>query len=128
LSGLHQLRGRVGRGNKKSYCVLVSDSKSAKSRERLNILKTTHDGYKIAEYDLEIRGPGDFISESGKKIRQSGEIDLKLAALIGDKELLYSASESAHKLYTKDPFLTNPENNALLREISRMMSKSSKNL
>lgn len=128
LSGLHQLRGRVGRGDKKSYCVLVSDSKSAKSRERLNILKTTHDGYKIAEYDLEIRGPGDFISESGKKIRQSGEIDLKLAELVGDKELLYSASESAHELYTKDPFLTNPDNLPLLREISRIMSKGSKSL
>lgn len=119
LSGLHQLRGRVGRGNRKSYCVMFSDTASPKTRERLEVLKNTHDGYKIAEYDLKQRGPGDFLAESGKKIRQSGDIDLKLAEMIGDRDMLYSASESAKLTYSQDPELEDESNTNLRRRLDR---------
>lgn len=123
LSGLHQLRGRVGRGSEKSYCILVSDSKSEKTLERLNILKDEHNGYAIAERDLEIRGPGDFLSSAGKKIRQSGEVDLKLAEMLGDRELLYAASDAAREVYADDNTLTKEKNAALAAEMMYIAQK-----
>ena len=123
LSCLHQLRGRVGRGDKKSYCIFVSDSKSQKSKERLEILCRTSNGYEIAERDLEIRGPGDFIAESGGKIRQSGEVDLGLAELTSNSEILYNAGEAAKSIYNADPMLVSRENAPILSEITRMMNK-----
>ena len=126
LSTLHQLRGRVGRGEKKSYCVLVSDSQSEKSRERLNILREEHNGYNIAERDLEIRGPGDFLASNGGKIRQSGEVDLKLAEMLSDKELLYSAAEAAKKIHEDDPTLQNAENAAVYEELAYIKRKNAR--
>ncbi len=95
LAALHQLRGRVGRGDKKSYCILVSESKGENARARLKILKENHDGYKIAELDLSMRGPGDFIAERGGYVRQSGEVGFRLATLTGDSKIMYDAFEAA---------------------------------
>lgn len=114
LSAIHQLRGRVGRGEKKSYCILVSDSKSERSINRLKILKENRDGYKIAELDLAMRGPGDFIAERGEYIRQSGDIGFRLAALSDDTELLYGAFETARATLDYDAELRRPENAGLL--------------
>ena len=124
LSALHQLRGRVGRGDKQSYCVLVSGSKSEKARTRLKILKDHHDGYKIAEMDLAMRGPGDFIAERGAYIRQSGEASFRLASLAGDTKLLYDAFEAAKATLADDEHLAKAENAELSARLE-MMKKSS---
>lgn len=97
LSQLHQLRGRVGRGKDKSYCILVSDSKSPSAMERLEIMHSVYDGYTIAEYDLKMRGPGEFFSNGGP-IRQSGDNGLNMASSCSDTVLLNSAFESAREL------------------------------
>lgn len=110
LSQLHQLRGRVGRGEHKSYCILVSDHQGEESRLRLNIMKTQSDGFKIAEEDLKLRGPGDFFGQ-----RQHGLPTLKLAGLYNDMELLERARDAACELLERDPELSLDEN-AELRE------------
>ncbi len=117
LSALHQLRGRVGRGQDKSYCVLVSDSKSEKSRERLKMLCATNNGFEISEKDLEMRGPGDFLEQAYGKTRQSGEFDLGLASLTGDTALLYTAFEEAKATLDADPTLSLAENAPLRRKL-----------
>lgn len=121
LSQLHQLRGRVGRGNAKSYCILVSDSKSENSAKRLEVMRTTGDGYKIAKYDLDMRGPGDFISVSSggesTGLRQHGNFGTKLSGLCSDQLLLAKVFELAGECLEKDPQLTHPENAALRRYI-----------
>ena len=99
LSQLHQLRGRVGRGKRKSYCVLVSDAEGDNSKERLNTMHTTYNGFEIAEKDLAMRGPGDFLLDAeGSDIRQSGSIGFKLAGVCDDTELLKKAFEDAREL------------------------------
>ena len=121
LSQLHQLRGRVGRGSTQSYCILVSDSKGENARERLEIMKTTYDGYLIAERDLQMRGPGDFFSSSSG-IRQSGQIDLGIAKSCSDNTLVAAAFESARKTLSIDPELLNPEHTEignLVKEICK---------
>ncbi|HAN22107.1 MAG: ATP-dependent DNA helicase RecG [Clostridiales bacterium GWF2_36_10] len=100
LSQLHQLRGRIGRGKAKSYCILMSDSKSTKSKERLEIMAKTNDGFEIAEADLKQRGPGDFFGE-----RQSGEITFKCAD-IANMELIAKTGEAAKKII---PLLENSD-------------------
>ncbi len=121
LSALHQLRGRVGRGSAQSYCVLVSDSKGEKAKERLEIMKNIYDGYTIAERDLQMRGPGDFFS-SGDSVRQSGQIELGIAKSCSDTLLLHSAFEGARKTLALDPTLSN-ENHTLLRQkVEKMCS------
>ena len=90
LSQLHQLRGRVGRGEKKSYCVLFSDNEGEKSRERLDIMAKTNDGFEIAKKDIEIRGPGDLFGE-----KQSGAVKFKIADLAENADILYEASRAA---------------------------------
>ena len=108
LSQLHQLRGRVGRGNKKSYCILVSESMEADSTasRRLNIMKTCYSGYAIAEKDLELRGPGDFLRGTSElSIRQSGGVSFKLATLCDDNTLLEQAFGEAAALVDSDPEL-----------------------
>lgn len=96
LAQLHQLRGRVGRGTRKSYCILVSDTKNEQSKRRLQVLRETSDGYKVAEADLELRGPGDFFprGDDGSP-RQHGELRFRFASLWSDMELLKSALELA---------------------------------
>lgn len=123
LSQLHQLRGRVGRGEKKSYCVLVSDSKSEKARSRLKMLSETSDGEKIAEYDLRTRGPGDFIEQRSGKIRQSGELSFPLVG-IGDTNALYTAFEEADKTLAADPLLLSEQNAAMRRKTEYIRNKN----
>lgn len=115
LSQLHQLRGRIGRGNKKSYCVLVSDSKSEISRNRLMIMKKYSDGFKIADEDLKARGPGDFFGE-----RQHGLPQLKIADMLEDVDALHLAQECAEKILAYDYNLDLPENKALCNQINKM--------
>lgn len=110
LSQLHQLRGRVGRGKDKSYCVLVSDSKSEKALERLNVMKSESNGYKISEKDLEMRGPGDFFPTLSGEARQHGGLKLKLAALYDDLEMLKYAAAAAAETLAEDKKLQREEN------------------
>ncbi|MEJ7735779.1 MAG: ATP-dependent DNA helicase RecG [Chitinophagaceae bacterium] len=101
LSQLHQLRGRVGRGSDKSYCILLTGKQlTREARERLNILCATNDGFKIAEKDLEIRGPGDI-----EGTRQSGILNFKLASLVHDKYWLDLSKEMAERILHEDPAL-----------------------
>ena len=100
LSQLHQLRGRVGRGKRKSYCVLVSDAEGDSSRERLQTMHTTYNGFEIAEKDLAMRGPGDFLGNAESDgIRQSGEVGFRLGALCDDTGLLELAFSEARGLF-----------------------------
>ena len=118
LSALHQLRGRVGRGQRKSYCVLVSDIKSDKARARLEVMKNTYDGYEIAEKDLFLRGPGDFLSHnSDNNFRQSGGFEFRFASMCDDAELFESAFSSAKAIVESDPSLTLPEHLELRRSV-----------
>ena len=105
LSQLHQLRGRVGRGTRKSYCVLVSDAKGETARRRLETMRTTYDGYLIAETDLAMRGPGDFVGSGDGSIRQSGGVNFRLAGQCDDTELMSKATEAARSLLDVDPAL-----------------------
>jgi len=104
LSQLHQLRGRVGRGKYASYCILVSDPKSDEARRRLEAMLKTQDGFKIAEEDLEIRGPGEFFGT-----RQHGLPELKIGNIVRDREILEIARKDAHDLVRKDRLLYLPE-------------------
>jgi ATP-dependent DNA helicase RecG len=106
LSQLHQLRGRVGRGAEKSHCILLTGQKLSKdARERLKIMVATNDGFKIAEKDLEIRGPGEI-----EGTRQSGALNFKLASIVLDKAMLEVARGEVEKILEKDPDLTLTEN------------------
>lgn len=107
LSQLHQLRGRVGRGSRKSYCILVSDSRGEAAKKRLSILCNTYDGFRIAEEDLLMRGPGDFLGGKGSEngIRQSGGVRFRLAEWCTDAGLLQDAAEDARALLASDPAL-----------------------
>ena len=121
LSQLHQLRGRVGRGTRKSYCILVSDSRGETAKERLNTMKTSYDGYAIAEKDLQIRGPGDFFSASADGlIRQSGGLSLKFSKLCSDSVLLKTAFSDAKELLNNDPTLSLPRHSMLLKRTLSM--------
>ena len=122
LSQLHQLRGRVGRGKQKSYCILVSDHPGATAEARLDVMHTTYDGYEIAERDLSLRGPGDFFASGSGEMRQSGGLSLKLAALCRDTALMEATFRSAEEITKDDPDLSRPENAALKRDVERMMT------
>ena len=109
LSQLHQLRGRVGRGAEQSFCILMSSHKlSNDSKIRLNTMVKTNDGFEIAETDLQLRGPG-----SMEGTRQSGVLDLKVANLVTDQELLIKARKCVEGIFEKDPYLSLPENQIL---------------
>jgi ATP-dependent DNA helicase RecG len=105
LSQLHQLRGRVGRGSEKSYCILLTGKLNNDARERIKTMCETNDGFKIAEKDLELRGPGDI-----EGTRQSGALNFKLANLVNDKEILEKAKVEAENLLAVDEELVNAEN------------------
>ena len=118
LSQLHQLRGRVGRGERKSYCVLVSDLNTDKARARLEIMRTTYDGYEISERDLILRGPGDFFaSVSDDSMRQSGGFEFKMAKLCDDSELFSAAFSAAKETVESDPDLTLAEHELIRKEV-----------
>ena len=112
LSQLHQLRGRVGRGKNKSYCILVSDATNEETKSRLKIMTTTNDGFKIAEEDLRLRGPGDFFGN-----RQHGLPQMHLADLGTDTRILKAAQTDADEILKSDPYLKEHE---LLRDKVKM--------
>ncbi len=119
LSQLHQLRGRVGRGKLKSYCILVSDSSADTARRRLSVMASTTNGFEIAERDLALRGPGDFFSGAcDSELRQSGGIRLRLAKCCDDAELMNAAFSEASTLVEKDPHLSMSEHTALATELT----------
>ena len=120
LSQLHQLRGRVGRGAEQSFCILMTGIKlSRESKKRVATMVRTNDGFEIAEVDLELRGPGDIMGT-----QQSGELDLKIADLSKDGQIVVLARDNARKILEEDPLLENPDY-VLIREKLRkiMMSK-----
>ena len=118
LSQLHQLRGRVGRGKHQSYCVLMTSTHSAESRERLRVLAKTADGFRIAEEDLKLRGPGDFFGQ-----RQHGLPQLGIADLAGDMRVLKEAQQAAQVLLEADPGLSRPEHAPLLGRVRRLFAQ-----
>ena len=105
LSQLHQLRGRVGRGKRKSFCVLVSDDRSDTAKKRLEVMRTNYDGFSISEADLQARGPGDFLSSNSNEIRQSGGLRFRFADLCGDASTFVGATEDARALIESSPTL-----------------------
>lgn len=115
LSQLHQLRGRIGRGDKKSFCVLVSDSESENARGRLMIMKNHSDGFKIADEDLKARGPGDFFGE-----RQHGLPALKIADMLEDIDTLHLAQDCARDILKEDYNLDLQKNKHLCDAITKM--------
>jgi ATP-dependent DNA helicase RecG len=119
LSQLHQLRGRVGRGQHESFCVLVTASKSDTARERLRVLTATNDGFQIAEEDLRLRGPGDFFGQ-----RQHGLPQLKVADFAADVGLLQEAKAAAEALVARDPGLERPEHRALRGRVNAMFQQA----
>ena len=129
LAQLHQLRGRVGRGSRKSYCVLVSDLKSEKSVERLSVMKHTRDGYEIAERDLILRGPGDFFSNNSDDIlRQSGGFEFKFAKLCDDNKLLEVAFATAKSIAEDDPKLEKSEHLLLRESVKNILQQNISNI
>ncbi len=114
LSQLHQFRGRVGRGPEQSYCMLLAQNPSEIGRQRLDIIEKTQDGFKLAEEDLKLRGPGEFFGT-----RQSGLPDLKMAKL-SDVALLELARTEAIRLFEQDPGLKKPEHSLLVKELARV--------
>lgn len=123
LAALHQLRGRVGRGEHESYCILKSSIRSTKALERLKIMEKSNNGFEIAEKDLELRGPGDFFG-----IRQSGLPEFKLADLLKDMKVLQMTQIAAKELLEEDRQLEKEENKALREEIFREYGEQLKNI
>jgi len=118
LAQLHQLRGRVGRGAEQSYCILMSGEKlSADGRTRLNTMVRTNNGFEIAEIDMQLRGPGNI-----EGTQQSGVLDLKVADLTTDQELLQKVRNTVEAIFEKDPELALPENQILNRAFDRRTS------
>ncbi len=119
LSALHQLRGRVGRGAAESWCFLVSDNASESVQKRLKFLCSTSDGFAVAQYDLETRGPGDFVGS-----RQHGLPTLQIADLMNDTRTLHAAQSEAVALLAEDPLLERPEHALLARQVEQMFDKA----
>ena len=112
LAALHQLRGRIGRGSAQSYCIFMSSSDKPDTMKRLEILRSSNDGFKIAEEDLKLRGPGDMFG-----IRQSGDIRFRLADIYTDAAILKEASDAADKILSEDPNLSLPEHEHLRKAV-----------
>ena len=117
LAQLHQLRGRVGRGKYQSYCIFMTGSKSDETKERLDILNHSNDGFFIAGEDLRLRGPGDLFG-----IRQSGIMNFKLGDVFQDSVILKQAAEAAGEMLGKDPELRNPEYTRLSSALERYIT------
>lgn len=122
LSQLHQLRGRIGRGSYKSTCIFISDYKKGVTAERLSVIKQSNDGFKIADEDLRLRGPGDFLGS-----RQHGLPKLKIADIYADNDILKLAGMAAASLLEQDPKLKGDENKNLRAEIIKMYKKLNEN-
>ena len=118
LSQMHQLRGRVGRGSYKSYCILLSDHNSQENLARLQAMCQTSDGFKIAEEDLKLRGPGDFFGD-----RQHGLPKLKIADMMEDLSVLRTTQQAARALLQKDPLLEMPAHKGLRRMVGELFEE-----
>lgn len=119
LSALHQLRGRVGRGAAESWCFLVSDNTGEAVQKRLKFLCSTTDGFAVAQYDLETRGPGDFFGS-----RQHGLPTLQIADLMNDTRTLHAAQSEALAMLAEDPLLQAPEHALLAAQVQQMFDKA----
>lgn len=119
LAQLHQLRGRVGRGKEQSYCIMVNCSGEEGTQKRLEILNKSNDGFFIASEDLKLRGPGDIFG-----IRQSGDLEFKLADIFTDADLLKTVSEEVNTLLEEDPQLTHEKNRELKKRLEQYLEKS----
>jgi ATP-dependent DNA helicase RecG len=118
LAQLHQLRGRVGRGDAQSYCIMINTSNTKTAKKRLETLNRSNDGFYIASEDLKLRGPGDFFG-----IRQSGELIFKLADIYQDADVLKAASEAVKEVLDDDPLLESEEHRGLRAEMGRFMDE-----
>ena len=123
LATLHQLRGRVGRGQYQSYCIFMAGMQTDEIRERLDILKSSDDGFEIAEKDFELRGPGDLLG-----IRQSGDALFKIADVSRDRRVLKLAGETAAALMADDPELIREEDRPLRDKLDLYMSENERNI
>jgi ATP-dependent DNA helicase RecG len=120
LSQLHQLRGRVGRGGEKSYCILMTATELGnEARERIKTMVSTGNGFEIAEKDLELRGPGDI-----EGTRQSGVLAFRLANIVHDKPILDAAKEWAEEIVEKDAVLDSPENQPIKQYLLSLKGKT----
>jgi ATP-dependent DNA helicase RecG len=119
LAQLHQFRGRVGRGEHQSYCILIAEDVSNEAEQRLAALEATNDGFVLAERDLELRGPGEFFGR-----RQSGLPELRLASLLHDIEVLKMAQEDAAALFDSDPELARPEHQLLRESVEQFWAQA----
>src|ERR1700730_4665822 len=123
LAQLHQLRGRIGRGSHKSYCILLSDEQSPETIAKLAVLEKTMDGFAVAEADWEMRGPGDLLGTA-----QSGLAALKLGNLIKDADLMRQARASATAILGADPRLEAPENQRFRQLIVEQQGRTFSNV
>ena len=123
LTQLHQLRGRVGRGSEKSYCILVKRNITDVSQTRLAIMEQTNDGFKIADADLQLRGPGEFFG-----LRQSGFVQYKIANLVTDGDIIREARQFAFDLVKADPNLQSQSNKEIRKIFKNNYADQIKNL
>lgn len=123
LAQLHQLRGRVGRGDAQSYCIMINTSSTKTAQKRLEILNKSNDGFFIASEDLKLRGPGDFFG-----VRQSGDLAFDIGDIYQDAKELQQASESVSEILDDDPDLEAEEHGALKREMQRFIDEQIKNI
>jgi ATP-dependent DNA helicase RecG len=123
LAQLHQLRGRVGRGDAQSYCIMINTSNTKTAKKRLEILNKSNDGFYIASEDLKLRGPGDFFG-----IRQSGDLAFDIGDIYQDATELQDAAESVKEILEMDPELGKEEHGALKRELQRFVDEQIKNM
>ena len=119
LAQLHQLRGRVGRGASQSYCIMINGSGDGDASKRLEILNKSNDGFFIAEEDLRLRGPGDIFG-----LRQSGDLEFRLADIFTDAQVLKAASNEVSRLFTEDPLLEQEEHQELKRRIEEYLGSN----
>lgn len=119
LASLHQLRGRVGRGEHESFCILVSQHAGSIAKERVDIICATRDGFKIGERDMQLRGPGEILGT-----RQSGELEFKAGDIFQDRDILYQAIEDRDELLAQDPALTKPEHFLFRQKLTELYQKN----
>lgn len=119
LASLHQLRGRVGRGEHQSYCMLVPEHAGSVAKERVDIICATRDGFKIGERDMQLRGPGEILGT-----RQSGELEFKAGDIFKDRDILYWAIEDRDEILTQDPGLTQPEHALFRRKLQELYQQN----